>query len=110
MAFAGKNPDGVAGVGQFQNASRQNPADFLDHRACGLARGPGSAFPLAHLFHGDDGCFWQWSSFVSVRMTKLLTFLVGQICPEFLGGAAAPPYRRREGLCHAPNFISEFRV
>jgi hypothetical protein len=24
------------------------------------------------------------------------------LCPEFLGGAAAPPYRRREDFCHAP--------
>ena len=24
------------------------------------------------------------------------------LCPELLGGAAAPPYRRREDSCHAP--------
>jgi hypothetical protein len=24
------------------------------------------------------------------------------LCPKFLGGAAAPPYRRREDFCPAP--------
>jgi len=24
------------------------------------------------------------------------------LCPEILGGAAAPPYRGREDFCHAP--------
>jgi len=32
-------------------------------------------------------------------MTRIFIFLAGQelpLCPEFLGGAAAPPYRRKK--------------
>jgi hypothetical protein len=31
------------------------------------------------------------------------------LCPELLGGAAAPPYRRREDFCPAPKTLAAAR-
>jgi hypothetical protein len=44
-------------------------------------------------------------------MTNIFTFLAGLLlCPEFLGGAAAPPCRRREDSYHACHFFQQIEL
>jgi hypothetical protein len=45
MAFAGDDPDRVAGPGQFENTLRQEPANLLDDLLLGLAERPKWPFP-----------------------------------------------------------------
>jgi hypothetical protein len=59
MAFAGDEPEGVAGPGQLEKALRQEAAYLLDDLRPGFAGGPSGLFPLAHLLDRNDRNLWH---------------------------------------------------
>jgi hypothetical protein len=57
VAFAGEDQDQIIGAREFAGAPGDFLADAPDDLGLGLARGPGGAFPFAHLRDADD---WNW--------------------------------------------------